>query len=247
MIGDRPGTAGIIARLGLAVTRWGPVGFDVSDLNPAAFAQGVLDNGTPRPGVVVLDARTAGEVASGRLLGATPVDISDPRFAQKAGLMARDRPVYVDCAVGGRSASAAARLVSMGFAEVYNLDGGIVAWKRAGLPVERGVEAGAGRANTSPEAFDAVVAKHATVLVDFETPWCAPCKRMAPRVEAIAAARGLQLLRVDIDAREALAVREDIVGVPVLALYRDGKRVWRHAGELDEAALAAALAAATGR
>ncbi len=95
-------------------------------------------------------------------------------------------------------------------------------------------------------SFDAVVAKHATVLVDFETPWCAPCKRMAPRVEAIAAARGLQLLRVDIDASEALAVREDVVGVPVLALYRDGKRVWRHAGELDEAALAAALTAATG-
>ncbi len=85
------------------------------------------------------------------------------------------------------------------------------------------------------------MAKHAQLLVDFETPWCAPCKRMGPKVEAAAKARGLTLLRVDIDTSEALATRERVVGVPVLALYKGGKRVWRHGGELDAKALAAAL------
>ncbi|HCH63101.1 MAG TPA: molybdenum cofactor biosynthesis protein MoeB [Deltaproteobacteria bacterium] len=45
-----------------------------------------------------------------------------------------DRPILVQCKSGGRSAKAAAALVARGFAEVYNLEGGINAWIRAFRP-----------------------------------------------------------------------------------------------------------------
>ena len=47
-----------------------------------------------------------------------------------------DRPVYVICRSGNRSRTGAAILVGLGFASVFNVDGGIKAWSSAGLPVE---------------------------------------------------------------------------------------------------------------
>lgn len=47
-----------------------------------------------------------------------------------------DRPVYVICRSGNRSRTGAATLVGLGFASVFNVDGGIKAWSSAGLPVE---------------------------------------------------------------------------------------------------------------
>lgn len=50
--------------------------------------------------------------------------------------LASDGPVYVLCKSGMRSRQAAEKLIQLGFAEVYNVDGGILAWLRAGLPVQ---------------------------------------------------------------------------------------------------------------
>lgn len=208
----------------------------VGNLDARAFAEGVK-----RPGVVVLDVRTPGEVARAHLAGASVIDIGDDRFVDKVGLMARDRPVYVYCASGARSAAASRQLAKMGFAEVYNLSGGIHAWMAEKLPVERGATGAASGEGVSPAAFDALLAQHSTALVSFETPWCAPCQRMKPRVDALATSLGLHVVHIDIDASEELARRERVVGVPVLALREDGKETWRHAGELEEAALAAEL------
>jgi rhodanese-related sulfurtransferase len=50
--------------------------------------------------------------------------------------LAADRPVYVICRSGNRSRTASETLVGLGYAQVYNVDGGITAWLEAGLPVE---------------------------------------------------------------------------------------------------------------
>jgi len=45
----------------------------------------------------------------------------------------KNKPVYVYCAVGGRSATAAKILSDMGFTEVYDLEGGIINWEEKNL------------------------------------------------------------------------------------------------------------------
>jgi rhodanese-related sulfurtransferase len=50
--------------------------------------------------------------------------------------LAKDQPVYVICRTGNRSQAASEILVGLGFAQVFNVDGGITAWVDAGLPVE---------------------------------------------------------------------------------------------------------------
>lgn len=49
--------------------------------------------------------------------------------------LAKDKPVYVICRSGNRSRAGAETLLGLGYQEVYSVDGGIMAWIDAGLPV----------------------------------------------------------------------------------------------------------------
>ena len=195
---------------------------------------------------IVLDVRTPGEVARGHLADATPLDINDARFAQRLALLPKDKAIFVYCASGHRSAAAADALIQQGFSEVYNLDGGIGAWASAGLPVDRSAApATADGVNAlTPDALDAVLKAEKRVLVDYHTPWCTPCRKMAPVMDALAQTwtGKAKLLQVDVEQSAALAQREKIQGVPVFVLYVDGKERWRKSGELAKDVLEAELA-----
>ena len=184
---------------------------------------------------LVLDVRTPGEVAKGKLAGASVIDFNAPKFEQKVALIDRDKPVFVYCARGGRSSQAVAMMTKLGFTKVYNLSGGIAAWTADGLPVEAGsASQSASGEGVTPEAFDALLKKEKRLLVDFQTPWCTPCQRMGPVVDAL---KGIKVLKVDLDQSEALGTREKIQGVPVFVLYVAGKEKARLSGEQPAAAL----------
>lgn len=85
----------------------------------------------------LLDVRTDGEFAESHLEGATQIDISKGNFKDEIAKLDKDVPVYVYCRSGGRSGRAAAMMKGMGFKEVYNLEGGIMAWERKGKPVAK--------------------------------------------------------------------------------------------------------------
>ena len=194
------------------------------DLAPAQFkAQLEAQRG------LVLDVRTPSEVAKGTIAGASVIDFNAPKFEQKVSLIARDKPVFVYCARGGRSGQAAGLMSKLGFTRVYNLSGGIIAWSSAGLPIEAAsaTPSSAGQGVT-PEAFDALIKKEKRVLVDFHTQWCTPCQRMEPIVDAL---KSVKVFKVDLDQSEALGARERVQGVPVFVLYVDGKERARLAGE----------------
>lgn len=202
------------------------------DLAPAEFkAQLEAQQG------LVLDVRTPTELAKGKLAGASVIDWNGGKFEQKVSLIARDKPVFVYCSRGGRSAQAAAVMTKLGFKKVYNLSGGTAAWTAAGLPLESvPTTAAASGQGMTPERFDAVLQKEKRLLVDFHTQWCTPCQRMAPIVDAL---KGISVLKVDLDESEALGVREKVQGVPVFVLYVGGKERARLSGEQTREALEA--------
>jgi rhodanese-related sulfurtransferase len=83
--------------------------------------------------VVVLDVRTALEdVAMGHIPGA--VRLSKDDILLQIG---KERPIVVVCLSGHRSPPMAEWLVAHGYGEVYDLTGGLLAWKGAGYPVSR--------------------------------------------------------------------------------------------------------------
>lgn len=200
-----------------------------------------------KTGGIVLDVRTPGEVARGRIAGASVINLRDKDFGKKISFMRKDKAILVYCAAGSRSARAADKLIAAGFPKVYNLSGGIMGWNRAGLPIERGAVAAEASAETYSIAdFDKLLSRSEPILVDFHTPWCAPCKRMAPIVDKLGKelAGEAHVVRVDIGASEALASKYKISGVPVFAVFKSGKERWRHSGELSAEALKAQVAKA---
>jgi len=89
-----------------------------------------------REEAIVLDVREPSEFAQGHILGARNVPLGE--LERRAEDLARfkSRPVIVCCRSGNRSAAALQALRRTGFEQVYNLSGGLEAWRQAGLPVE---------------------------------------------------------------------------------------------------------------
>lgn len=74
--------------------------------------------------------------------------------------------------------------------------------------------------------FDEQVLKSSKpVLVDFWAPWCAPCRMIAPSVEAVAVeyADRASVGKVNVDDNQSVASRYNIRGIPTLLLFKDGK------------------------
>lgn len=85
----------------------------------------------------ILDVREPEEFKSGHLLDAKSIPLVKLRDRIGELERYRDKPIVVACRSGQRSATACALLGKEGFAQVYNLSGGVTAWQKAGLPLER--------------------------------------------------------------------------------------------------------------
>jgi rhodanese-related sulfurtransferase len=86
---------------------------------------------------LLLDVRETAEYEGGRLPNAMHVPLSqiESRAAELGKHVAR--PVIAYCELGNRSRMAGGALAKAGFAEIYHLNGGIRAWRDAGLPIEK--------------------------------------------------------------------------------------------------------------
>ena len=82
------------------------------------------------------------------------------------------------------------------------------------------------------------------VLVDFYADWCGPCKMMAPFVDQLASkvvGRAL-IAKLDTDASPRTARKFDILGIPSVIVFRDGKPADRQTGAIPLATLEKMLA-----
>lgn len=80
--------------------------------------------------------------------------------------------------------------------------------------------------NLTSENFEKEVLKsEKPVLVDFWATWCGPCKMIAPIVEEIAKEHeeNLKVGKVNVDEAADLAIKYDVVSIPTLVLFRNGK------------------------
>ena len=90
-----------------------------------------------RQDALVLDVRDAGDYGAGHILGAKNVPVADLERRAAEFDKHKAKPVIVHCDTGNRATRAAGVLKARGFASVFNLAGGFVAWQQAGLPVEK--------------------------------------------------------------------------------------------------------------
>lgn len=77
----------------------------------------------------LVDVRTEKEYGVNHLKDAQNICVTNEDFEEKVKKLDKNKPVYVYCKKGGRSAQAAKLLSKMGFVEVYDLQGGIKNWE----------------------------------------------------------------------------------------------------------------------
>lgn len=87
--------------------------------------------------IVILDVRHPNEYAAGHMKGAVLINYKDASFVEKVKELDRGKTYLVYCAVGMRGTWACEKMAKLDFPKLYNLEGGLKAWEKAGKPVEK--------------------------------------------------------------------------------------------------------------
>ncbi len=73
------------------------------------------------------------------------------------------------------------------------------------------------------------------VLVDFYADWCGPCKRLSPIIEEIAGEEEqVKFVKLNIDDAQDIAIEYQIMSIPTLVIFENGKEVNRSVGLIDK-------------
>src|SRR5262245_61560465 len=104
---------------------------EIDEVTASEAARVLEGDGAP----LLVDVRERDEWDEGHLPSAVHIPRGSLESRIERAAPDRSTPLLVYCATGARSAFASKTLEEMGYATVANLDGGIVEWKRSGLPV----------------------------------------------------------------------------------------------------------------
>jgi thioredoxin len=196
--------------------------------------------------IQLVDVRTPEEFLSGHIKNALNIDVNGANFEADVASLYKDIPVYVYCHSGSRSADAANKLLKMGFKQVFNLNGGIMAWKNSNMPV---VESVAKPVSTQThnsddvESFRKDIKGEKLVLVDFSAVWCPPCQKMKPYVEYFKESRkdDVIIYTIDTDKEPEISKEYNIQSLPTIMMFKNNKMVYQNIGYMSEEDLSNAI------
>lgn len=91
--------------------------------------------------------------------------------------------------------------------------------------------------------FSELIRSEKPVLVDFSAEWCGPCRMLAPILEDVKRKIGdrAAIFKLDVDHNQAIASSYNVMAVPTLIIFQNGKPVWRRSGVVSATELTKTL------
>ncbi len=109
------------------IPRWQQLKQDIINLNPSEFKEAVEKD----PDAILIDVRTARELAEGTLENSLHLDYLAQDFLDRIDQLDRSRSYYLFCRTGRRSVRTGILMKNWGFTRLVNLDGGLTAWEKS--------------------------------------------------------------------------------------------------------------------
>jgi thioredoxin 1 len=88
---------------------------------------------------------------------------------------------------------------------------------------------------TNDEKFKEDVLDRDFAVVDFYADWCGPCRVIAPFLEEIKSELGIEIVKVNLDESPNLATEYNVMSIPTLVIFKNGKKVASNVGAASKA------------
>jgi|GEM_PF-38519 len=189
------------------------------------FSKKIAEQKAPQ----ILDARSAEEFEQAHLKAAINVDPSVKGFEQAFTELNKELPVFIYSIQSGRSSGIGQLLKQQGFREIYVLSPGIASWIGSGNAV---VAPAHHKDRVTSTDFKKILSSRELVLVDYGSKYCPPCKKVLPVLDSLTSKAGntVKTFVLEIDANPEIIKEYQIVTLPTVILYLNGKPIWKKTG-----------------
>ena len=85
-------------------------------------------------------------------------------------------------------------------------------------------------------SFDGSVRKYPLIVIDTWAPWCPPCRMLTPIIESLAKKLSGKIVfgKLNVDENKEIALKYEVMSVPTLLIFKDGKLIERLVGAMPE-------------
>jgi thioredoxin len=187
-----------------------------------------FEKGIKEKKVQLLDVRTPDEYKKGHIEKSMLADwMNREEFKSRTQHLDKSTPIYIYCASGGRSASAAKTLRGEGY-EVIELKGGFQSWRANNKPFK----STSVTKEISRKEYNGLLNSKEIVLVDFGAKWCPPCVKMEPVMKDLENSKeaNVEILKMNADETSQLMKELNVETLPTFIIYKNGKETWRKQG-----------------
>lgn len=80
------------------------------------------------------------------------------------------------------------------------------------------------------EKFNELIKSGEIVIVDFFATWCGPCQMFLPIFDEVSSELDVNMIKIDIDQEMEVASGNNVLGVPTIVAFKDGKEISRFSG-----------------
>ena len=196
-----------------------------------------FNTGINSANINLIDVRTYDEFALGHIPNSINIDFNNfDEFMENIDLIDKNKATYIYCLSGGRSSKAYAYLSEKGFTNLYELEGGIMSWRKNNFP-ESNLITEIDELTLSD--FNKLIETDKLVMISVNANWCVPCIKLKPTLKKLSLEKEKEVsfYSINYDTNKRLMALLKIYSLPSIEFYKNKKLIYSINELIDEDSL----------